>query len=100
VSTEAQLKEALLAACREMASLSHVPTYYLHMIHELGAVETAKRLVRSGELQSGFRALARQGRLDLSVEGVMTRPEFAGLFAKADIEAAEWRLAKVAKPEA
>jgi hypothetical protein len=30
----------------------------------------------------------------------MTRPEFAGLFAKADIEAAEWRLAKVAKPKA
>jgi hypothetical protein len=97
MSDEAAFKEALLAACREMSALAYVPTYYLHMIHEQGACETARRLVRSGELQTGFRTLARHGRLDLSVEGIMTRPEFAGLFGKQDLEAATWRLAEVNK---
>jgi hypothetical protein len=89
---EEKLRAEMLAACRETVKLGYVPTHYLRMITDLGPVETARRLVTSGELHTSFRKLAKLGKLDLTIEAIMTRPEFASLFKPAEIAAAQWRL--------
>lgn len=62
------------------------------MVHDLGGVATAKRLVSSGELQDGLIKLAHLRRLDLSMECIMQESEFRKLFTSAELEAANWRL--------
>ncbi len=90
---EAQFHAALVAACTEAGQACRFDTtYVLQMIGRFGAVQTAKSLVIAGEAASGFAALWRCNRLDLSIEALVVRREFAGLFARAERQAALRRL--------
>lgn len=76
----------------ECFKLGYPPTIFLSMLEEAGAVATAKRLVASVNIQSGLRALANLGRLDLSIESAMLEPKYSSLFSRAELKAAAWRL--------
>jgi hypothetical protein len=68
--------------------------YFLQMVEEVGGLEAARRLLRTGSVSSGFSALWEKGRLDLSVEAVVLRDRFAGLFTDDELDIARNRLAE------
>ncbi len=74
------------------AECNYQPSYFLKMVSELGGLETAKRLLRAADAQQGFGTLQRLGRLDLTMEAHVIKPEFAELFSDSEIDEARERL--------
>jgi hypothetical protein len=62
------------------------------MIDRYGAVEAARRLVVSGDVQTGFERLVRAGRPELTIECAVVDPHWEPLFGPQHREAALWRL--------
>src|SRR5690242_8848354 len=85
-------KAAVSSAVRECYTIGYIPKRFEQMITEAHPVEVAKHLVVSGTFQYGIRELNRLERLDLSIEHLMLRPQFAPLFTAEQLAAAEWRL--------
>ena len=73
--------------------LGYNATYFLRMLSEEGGVETAKRLVATPTPSDGFTTLYERGRLDLTVEALVLKPQYAELFPENLVEAARNRLA-------
>jgi hypothetical protein len=71
---------------------NYTATYFLTMLGDHGGLGTAHRLLASSDTSSGFAALFERGRLDLTVEAVVVKPEFASLFTEDEIEIAQRRL--------
>lgn len=69
-------------------------TYFRQMISAFGGVETAHRLLASANPAAGLTTLWECGRLDLSVEAQVLRPEFAPLFSEEERTVARARLAE------
>ncbi|MEW6425435.1 MAG: hypothetical protein AB1523_11970 [Bacillota bacterium] len=67
-------------------------TYFLRMVNELGGVRAAKRLLSNPNIQYGFEKLWECGRLDLTVEYLVLRPEWKGLFTEEEKNIARNRL--------
>jgi hypothetical protein len=67
-------------------------TVYLRMLADHGGMGTARRLLASTGVSEGFVALWERGRIDLAVENVVLRPEFASLFTDDELEVARQRL--------
>jgi hypothetical protein len=65
------------------------------MITTLGPLRAAKRLVAGDLGWEGFAALSIAGRLDLSIEAQVLRPDLAALFDDGDRQRARARLAQV-----
>ncbi|TQS43285.1 GmrSD restriction endonuclease domain-containing protein [Cryptosporangium phraense] len=72
----------------------HSATYLLAMLAEDGGVETARRLLASATVSTGFTALWNKGRLDLTVEALVLSPRFAELFTAEELQVARGRLAQ------
>lgn len=68
------------------------PTAWISMVHRHGAVEAAKRLLVSGDVQSGFERLVQGGRDELTVERSVLDRRWSSLFDERHREAARWRL--------
>lgn len=66
------------------------PTEFLRMRSRYGTVGAISRLVRSGDIQSGFRRLTSLGLAAWTIEAAVVR--FPGEFARADLECARFRL--------
>ena len=64
--------------------LRYHPTLVLHYLGEHTAVETACWLVKLPNESSGFTRLWQEGRLDLSAEAMILKPEYAALFSVED----------------
>lgn len=77
---------------RAKSDINYQPSYFLKMVSELGGLETAKRLLKTSNTQQGFGTLQRLGRLDLSMEAHVIKPEYAALFSDAEIDEARERL--------
>jgi hypothetical protein len=71
------------------------PTVFINMVRQHGAVKATQLLLVSGDIQTGFDRLIREGRQDLTVEHMVLRPEYQGLFTDQHREAARWRLKQV-----
>lgn len=67
---------------------------YLRMLSEHGGLGTAKRLLASSGVSEGFVALWERKRIDLAVENVVLRSEFASLFTEDEREVARRRLSE------
>lgn len=57
-------------------------TRFLQMIGNKGGVAAAKQLISKSGGTEGFTALWEQGRLDLSVEANVLKPEYQELFSE------------------
>lgn len=68
-------------------------TRFLQMVRRRGGVEAARRLLAAPGVSAGFTALRRAGRLDITVEAQVLRPQFSELFTDAERETARLRLA-------
>lgn len=75
--------------CREFG---YVPTLWIRMMSEHGAVGAAKHLLHGTRASDGFTRLWEEGRLDLSVEFVVLWPKYADLFTGAERAEARRRL--------
>ena len=90
--------ECLIAVeeCRNFRP-PYIPTVWINMMDRHGAATAARRLLESGDIQSGFERLVREGRQDLTVEMAVLHPRWDGLFSNAHREAAWWRLSQAAR---
>ena len=66
------------------------PTRFIQMLAQYGAVETAKKLIAdallTGKTSDGFTTLLLCGRLDLTMEDSVCKPEYQSLFSPEEIE--------------
>ena len=67
---------------------------FARMLAEHGPVETAHRLIGTSQPSEGFTHLWERGRLDLTVEAHVIRPEFETLFTAEEIDICRNRLAQ------
>ncbi len=65
---------------------------FLQLISEKGGVAAAKQLVMKDGGTEGFGTLHMAGRLDLSVEAHVIKPEYAELFTQEEIDTCRQRL--------
>ena len=90
---EKQLKNELLEACKKCRDeLNYNPTYFLKMLYEKGAVESAKQLVNSPTPAEGFTRLWEERSLPLSVEAHVIKEKYRPLFTPEEIKKARNRL--------
>ena len=62
-------------------ALGYTPRRALNMVNQYGAVDAARRLLQMpGVTSQGLETLWEHHRLDLSIEALMLKPEFASLF--------------------
>lgn len=81
-----------LGAIADCRSLGYDPSVWMRMVKDHGAVEAARRLIKSSELQDGLKRLLRMGRIELTVEYVIIQERWHDLFTEDERRAAEWRL--------
>lgn len=89
---ERQLRDAFVKATKECISIGYNPRVFIQMIGDLGAVETAVRLVMASSIPTGYETLRKKGRLDLSVEAIIAKSKYRGLFTPEVITRAIERL--------
>ena len=88
-----QFNEAMLDIHRRAkAEANYNATRFLRMVLERGGLETAQYLLRSSTVSDGYTALWERNRLDLTVEAMILRPEWHGLFSDVDRQIAVKRL--------
>jgi hypothetical protein len=72
----------------------YTATYFLGMLAQHGGLETAHKLLAATKISDGFATLWERHRLDLTVEALVLKPEFQGLFTEEELEIARRRLEK------
>lgn len=76
----------------EMETLG-IPTARMQQqIQNLGAIAAAHRCLQGRRTSDGFAQLAQKGRLDLSLEALILKPEWGGLFTDEEANEALTRL--------
>jgi hypothetical protein len=83
------MKEVYLKAKRECG---YNATRFLQMISEQGGLATAKKLIAKPGGTDGFTTLWEHHRLDISVEAIVLKPEFAPLFTQEERKLCRERL--------
>ena len=70
----------------------YVPTYFLKMVAEHGAVQTAKLLLHAETPQDGLNKLWELGELPMTMEAQVCEPKYRLLFSREERAIAEKRL--------
>ena len=68
-------------------------SYFLRGVRNKGGLTAAQDLLRKAGTSPGFERLKAERRLDLSMEAIVIRPKYEGLFTAHEIEIAHHRLA-------
>ena len=90
---EAEFHTEVLAGVRRLQKeIGYNPTRFRQMVGEIGALATARALVRSGGTSDGFTTLWEARRLDQSIEATMLEPWYGHLFTDDELRAARARL--------
>jgi hypothetical protein len=91
---EDEFQVACDAAVEECKTLKppYNPSVWISMSRSLGATEAARRLVVSGDIQTGFERLVSAARPELTIEWAILSPHWEPLFSQQHREAARWRL--------
>ena len=78
------------------ATRGYHPHEFIRMREQYGTVDAVERLVRSGEIQSGFKRLQGLRMLDRSMEGTVQR--FPERFTSEALECANFRITHANDP--
>ena len=92
MAKNSELEAFITESVRISMENGYHPTAFLEMRSRYGTVSAMDRLMRSGEIQSGFKRLEALGLLDWSVEAGVLR--FPDEFSCEVREAAKWRLSQ------
>ena len=91
---ELRFGEAMFAIYREARKIGYTPSIFLRMLHEKGAIQTARQLINASQPSDGYTRLWELKRLDLSVEAVVhENMEWHALFTQHELQRCEKRLA-------
>jgi hypothetical protein len=85
-----ELEEFIGELISRAGAAGYVPTAFISMRDRWGTVEAINRLMRSGQIQSGFRRLRDLGLLQWSIEAAVIR--FPERFGRSVRAAAQFRL--------
>lgn len=77
---------------RAKAEAGYNATRYLQMLDEHRGLGTARILLHANTVSEGYTALWERGRLDLTVEALVLKPEYASLFTDEERAIAQRRL--------
>lgn len=91
-STEEQFTSEMMRGIEEAKSLGYNATFFIRMVREFGALETAHKLLKSANAQEGLTSLWELGRLDLSLENQVLKPQYRLLFSRDELAEARKRL--------
>lgn len=93
---EVRFHQEMLDTYYEAARALHYRAVrFLNMVNENGGIKTAKTLLQSDEISYGLTELYLGGRLDISVEALVLKPEYATLFSNEERAKARAHLAEV-----
>lgn len=84
------LEEFINAAIKRCRAAGYNPVIFIRMRHDLGTVAAISRLVRSPDIQYGFRELRKLDLLDFTIEAAVEK--FPEEFDEADRKCASFRL--------
>ena len=91
---ERRFGEAMFAIYREARNIGYTPSVLLRMLHDKGALQTARQLINASQPSDGYTRLWELGRLDLSVEAVVhDNTEWHELFTQDELQSCGKRLA-------
>src|SRR4030095_13821809 len=90
---DASFHQAMLDSYHQLAELGYRATYFLRMVQELGGVQAVPQLINQEGVSEGFTRLWEMGRLDLSAEAFVLKPEYRKLFTDKERQRARQRLA-------
>ncbi len=81
IALEKKLQQEVIKNC-ELAEKEYgcKMTKFLQTIERFGIVKTAQEILRKGRTSDCFNKLAEVGRLDLTIEAVIVKGEYAELF--------------------
>lgn len=89
---EGEFDAVMHALCARASDLDYYAAYFKRMLDQYGGLETARRLLREDEPQSGLLRLWELDALDISVEATVLRPQFRELFTGDELTTARQRL--------
>lgn len=93
MSLEAEFTQALEGTIEAAKKRGYIPTYFMQMLAEHGAVQTAKRLLAKSEIQTGLMELWRLNLLNESMEAIIwDNPRFQVYFTAEELAEAQRRL--------
>jgi len=93
VESDNEFHEAMLNIYRRaLAECNYNAKVFLQMVEKMGGLQAAKVLLSKEDPQFGLTKLWECGRLDLSVEALVLKPEFRDLFTGKELEVARQRL--------
>lgn len=83
---EKRFQEELIKAC-EIArkEYGYNATRFLNTISKFGGVKTAKEIIRKNNISDSFDKLQKAGRIDLTMEAIITKPKYAELFTDDEV---------------
>lgn len=94
VDVERRFGEAMFAIYREAKEIGYTPSIFLLMLHNKGALQTARQPINASLPSDGYTRLWEPERLFLSVEAVVhDNTEWHELFRQDEIHRCEKRLA-------
>ncbi|SDL18484.1 DUF6339 family protein [Tessaracoccus oleiagri] len=89
----AEFHREMVELCERMSNeAGHRPISLRHMVERAGGLEAARLSVSGPHRSETFIDLRIKGRLDLTVESLVIRSEFRGLFPRSVVDQAEQRL--------
>ncbi len=92
MSLEVEFAQAMENTGETAKEFGYVPNYFIRMLAEYGAVETARRLLANSDARTGLFKLWELGLLHESMEGLVVQERFKPLFTKEEIAEARRRL--------
>ena len=83
----------MFAIYREAKGIGYTPSIFHRMLHEKGAIQTARQLINARQPSDGYTRLWELERMDLSVEAVVhDNAEWHGLFTENELRLCKRRL--------
>ncbi len=96
MTLEEQFQQEMMGGIEYSKNVLHyTPIYFLRMVYEHGAVQTAKMLLGDSAVQEGLMTLSNLGRLDMSMEAMVLDRKYRALFTYEERKAARQRLEKL-----
>jgi hypothetical protein len=93
MTLEQKFHRESISGCEELRKEhGYNPTYWVRMVHEHGAVQAAKLLLRASNAQEGLFRLWELKRLDMSIEAMVIDPQYGSLFSEEERKLARKRL--------
>jgi len=77
---------------RALYDAKYNATRFLNMVNEQGGLQAAKTLLQTDKVTDGYVALYMCGRLDITMEALVIKPEWWELFTDEEIQIATKRL--------